>query len=95
MLRVLETGLQACHLLQPPYLDQCLELITTNGAINLGRRDYGIAVGNPADCLLLDASSGREAVQHQADVLCSIHHGVVVFRQEPRSYIEAIPAFQG
>ena len=95
LLRVLETGLQACHLLQPPYLDQCLELITTNGAINLGRRDYGIAVGNPADCLLLDATSGREAVQHQAGVLCSIHHGEVIFRQQPRSYIEAIPAFQG
>lgn len=95
LLRVLETGLQACHLLQPPYLDNCLDLITTNGATNLGRDDYGIAVGNPADCLLLDATSQVDAVQHQADVLCSIHHGQVVFRQEPRRYEAALPAFLG
>lgn len=95
LLRVLETGLQACHLLQPQYLDSCLELITTNGAANMCREDYGIAVGNPADCLVLDATSDRDAVQHRADVLVSLHHGEVVFRQEPRRYAEALPAFLG
>lgn len=95
LLRVLETGLQACHLLRPKYLRRCLDLITTNGATNMALDDYGIEVGRTANCLILDADSDLTAVRHQAEVLCSIHRGNVVFRKEPREYAEALPHFLG
>lgn len=84
-LRILDSGLHVGHLLTPPHLATALDFITTNPAGNLGLRDYGIAEGNPASLLVLDAVDDKEAVQSTADVLLSLHRGREVLRREPAS----------
>ncbi|APF40803.1 amidohydrolase family protein [Neomicrococcus aestuarii] len=85
MLRILDFGLHVGHMLNEQYLGNCLDLITVNGAKNMGISDrYGIAVGNPASAIILDAPTDKEALWHQSDVLLSLHNGSVVFEREPQ-----------
>ncbi|QDZ43336.1 amidohydrolase family protein [Corynebacterium sp. sy039] len=81
LLRILDTGLHVSHMLTPTYLDNCLEFITTNPARNLRLNNYGIAEGNPANLIVLDATSQRDALQHSAPVLLSIHNGKKIFER--------------
>src|SRR5215213_7135189 len=41
--------------------DACLDLVTSLPARLMNLRDYGMAPGNPADLIVLDTSSGRDA----------------------------------
>ncbi|MGP5498059.1 amidohydrolase family protein [Corynebacterium flavescens] len=79
LLRVVDTGLHVSHMLQPKYIDNCLEFITHNPAKNLGLRGYGIMEGNPANLIVLDAHSEREVLQEGCPVLLSVHRGKRVF----------------
>ncbi|MGA9522485.1 MAG: amidohydrolase family protein, partial [Myxococcaceae bacterium] len=82
-LRILDSGLHVAHMLTGEYLHRCLDFITVNPAGNLGVEDYGVDVGKAANFLVLDATSDMDAVQHDADVLLSIHGGREVFRKQP------------
>lgn len=94
LLRILDVGLHVGHLLSPAHLDRALDFITVNGARNLGITErYGIAEGKPAHCILLDARTDREAVQHQGDVLLSVRHGRTVFARTPATYTTTMPGF--
>ena len=94
MLRILDVGLHAGHMLSDRHLSRALEFITTNGAKNLGISDrYGIEEGKPANCIVLDCSTDKEAVQYQADVLCSVHNGRTVFTRKPATYTTTMPGF--
>lgn len=75
LLRIVDTGLHVSHMLIPEYMDNCLDFITTNPAKNLRLENYGIAEGNPANLIILDAYSEREALQQGAPVLYSMHRG--------------------
>lgn len=46
----------------PEGLRECFDMITNRSARLLNLRDYGIAVGNPADLVVLDATSPEAAV---------------------------------
>ena len=94
MLRILDVGLHVGHLLSDQHLSRALEFITTNGARNLGISDrYGIEEGKPANCIVLDCTTDKEAVRYQADVLCSVHNGRMVFTREPATYTTTMPGF--
>jgi cytosine deaminase len=94
MLRILDAGLHVGHLLSGQHLSRALDFITHNGARNLGIADrYGIEEGKPANCIVLDCTSDQEAVQHQADVLCSIHNGRTVFVRQPATYTRTMAGF--
>jgi len=54
--------------------------VTVNNARVLGLPQYGIAVGHPADCVLLQARSPIEAIRLRAPRLCVIRHGKVIAR---------------
>ena len=41
---------------------ECFAMITTRSAQLLNLKDYGIAVGNPADVVIVDADAPRQAV---------------------------------
>ena len=61
---------------------------------NLGISDrYGIEEGKPANCIVLDCSTDKEAVQYQADVLCSVHNGKTVFTRKPATYMTTMDGF--
>jgi cytosine deaminase len=47
---------------QPADLAECFHMITSRSAKLLNARDYGIAVGNPADVVVIDSASPEAAV---------------------------------
>jgi cytosine deaminase len=64
--------------------DACLDLVTDLPARLMNLRDYGIAVGNPADLIILDTDSGPNAIAELPDVLMGFKHGRQVFeRRQP------------
>ncbi|MBR0713220.1 amidohydrolase family protein [Bradyrhizobium liaoningense] len=64
--------------------DVCLDLVTDLPARLMNLRDYGIAVGNPADFIVLDSFDSRMAITELPDVLMGFKNGRQVFeRQRP------------
>jgi cytosine deaminase len=56
-------------------LKTCFEMISSDAARILNLRDYGLAVGNPADFAVLDAKDETEAVAVVAPVLYAFKNG--------------------
>jgi cytosine/creatinine deaminase len=54
---------------------RCLDMVTNGAAKLLNRRDYGIAVGNSADIVVLDSNDGTMAVAELAQPLCGFKRG--------------------
>jgi len=73
-------------------LQRCLDFVTEHSAhaMSLGDR-YGIAVGRPANLLILDADSDYEVVRTQARVRLSLRAGKVIMQRAPEriTYPEA------
>jgi cytosine deaminase len=64
--------------------DACLDLVTHLPARLMNLKDYGIAPGNPADLIVLDTASGRDALAELPDVMMGFKNGRQVFeRQQP------------
>ncbi|HEC90724.1 MAG TPA: amidohydrolase [Alphaproteobacteria bacterium] len=64
-------------------LRECLEMVTHRPARLMRLKDYGIAVGNPADIVVLDCPSGVAAVQELAIPLFGFKRGRLIFTREP------------
>ncbi|MBR0758638.1 amidohydrolase family protein [Bradyrhizobium jicamae] len=60
----------------------CLDLVTDLPARLMNLRDYGIAVGHPADIVVLDTDSGTGAIAELPDVLMGYKHGRKVFERQ-------------
>ncbi|MCM3468321.1 amidohydrolase family protein, partial [Staphylococcus lugdunensis] len=59
--------LHICHMMGYQDLQRCLDFVTDHSATALHLGDgYGIAVGRPANLVVLDADSDYEAVRRQA-----------------------------
>ncbi|WP_023640664.1 cytosine deaminase [Dickeya zeae] len=84
ILRILDAGLHICHMMGYQDLQRCLDFVTDNSAkaLHLGDR-YGIAVGRPANLLIMDAQSDYDALQRQAKVRLSIRHGRIIMQRTP------------
>jgi cytosine deaminase len=64
--------------------DACLDLVTELPARLMNLKDYGIAVGNPADIVVLDTDSATNAIAELPDVLLGFRRGRKTFeRQKP------------
>ena len=74
-------------------MDNCLDLITVNGArtMNISEK-YGIEAGKPANFIVVDAKSEFEAVCERADVVASVRDGEYLFKKAPVKY-EALSDF--
>ncbi|GGC13031.1 cytosine deaminase [Dickeya fangzhongdai] len=84
ILRILDAGLHICHMMGYQDLQRCLDFVTDNSAKALHLGDgYGLAVGRPANLLILDAENDYEAVRRQAKARLSIRHGKVIMQREP------------
>lgn len=88
ILRVLDAGLHICHMMGYDDLQRCLDFVSDNNAkaLNLSNR-YGIAVGRPANLVILDAENDYEAVRKQAKARVSIRHGQVIMQPIPEQLI--------
>jgi cytosine deaminase len=64
-------------------LRQCLAMVTHRPARVMRMEDYGIAVGNPADLVILDCLSGVDAVRELAIPLYGFKRGRRTFTRAP------------
>ena len=84
LLRVLEMGLHAGHMMGYEDLTHCLDLISINGAKNLCiQEQYGIEAGKPANFILLDGKDDYEVLRLQSPVVLSVHNGKTIVTKEP------------
>ena len=60
-------------------LADCLDMVTSASAKILNRSDYGIAIGHPADLVLLDCETKAEAVCEIAQPLLGFKKGIQTF----------------
>ncbi|MET0222407.1 MAG: amidohydrolase family protein [Tardiphaga sp.] len=66
----------------------CLDMVTSLSAKILNRRDYGIAVGNPADLVVLDCETKAQAVCEVAQPLFGLKRGVRTFIKPAASLLK-------
>lgn len=81
LLRTLDVGLHACHMLGMSRINTALELITDNGAAALNLEEYGIAPGLPARCAVLQGQTPYEVLLGQRPVLASVRDGQVLVQR--------------
>lgn len=62
LIRLANLHANVLQISQPHELCDCFEMITTRSARILNATDYGVAVGNPADLVVIDSSSRDRAV---------------------------------
>jgi cytosine/creatinine deaminase len=60
---------------QPERLNELFAMISSRSARLMNVKDYGLAVGHPADIVVIDARSPAEAVATVAPVLCVFKRG--------------------
>jgi cytosine deaminase len=82
LLRTLDVGLHACHMLGMSRIDRSLELITDNGAAAMNLKEYGITKGLPARCVVLQGQTPYEVLLGQHPVLASVRDGTVLLHRE-------------
>jgi cytosine deaminase len=80
MLEVAQMGLHVAQMTSLDGMRACFDAVTVNNARVLGLSDYGIAVGHPADCVLLQARSPIEAIRLRAHRLWVMRRGKVIAR---------------
>jgi cytosine deaminase len=56
-------------------LRECFAMLTERSAGLLNLRDYGLAIGNPADIVIIDAQSPEQAVAENRQPLAVYKHG--------------------
>ncbi|MGL5811785.1 MAG: cytosine deaminase [Aeromonas sp.] len=84
MLQVLHMGLHVCQIMGYEQINDSLKLIGEHSARTLNVQErYGIAVGKPANLVILPAENGFDAVRRQVPVRYSIRHGKVIAQTQP------------
>ncbi|MBP1206872.1 cytosine deaminase [Duganella sp. 1411] len=85
MLEVAQMGLHVAQMTGQDAMRACFEAVTTTPARILGLEGYGIAVGNHADLVLLDAADPVEAIRLRAARQLVMRRGAVI-AESPRAH---------
>jgi cytosine deaminase len=91
MLEVAQMGLHVAQMTSLSGMRACFDAVTVNNARVLGLQDYGIEVGKPADCVLLQARSPIEAIRLRAQRLWVMRHGKVIARSVEQTAVLQLP----
>ncbi|MGN1279442.1 MAG: cytosine deaminase [Limosilactobacillus sp.] len=84
MLDVVTMGVYIAHLMGYHQLQDAFNYVTYNGAKTMHISDqYGIEVGKPADCILLNAKDFYNALNKHVEVLYNIRHGKILAETKP------------
>lgn len=84
MLDAVTMGVYIAHLMGYHQLQDAFNYVTYNGAKTLHISDnYGIEVGKPANCILLNAYDFYNALNKHVEVLYNIRHGKVLAETKP------------
>lgn len=85
MLDALHMGLHVGHLMGYNDILNSYQFITLNGAKAMHVTDhYGIEVGKPANCIIMNNDNFYNALNERSEVLYSIHNGEVLVKTEPK-----------
>jgi cytosine deaminase len=91
MLEVAQMGLHVAQMTSQAQMRACFDAVTVNAAKVMGLDGYGIAVGNRADLVLLQARDPVEAIRLRASRLMVVRAGVVVARTAPATATLSLP----
>jgi cytosine deaminase len=83
MLEVAQMGLHVAQMTSQQQMRACFAAVTTAPARILGLAGYGLAVGDHADFVLLQAQDPVEAIRLRAQRLLVVRRGRVVARSAP------------
>lgn len=78
LIRMANLQANVLQIARPEQLRECFAMVTERSARILNLRDYGIAVGNPADVVIIDGTSPEQAVSE-------IRHPLAVFKRGRRT----------
>jgi cytosine deaminase len=76
LIRMANLQANICQIGQPQRLRECFAMLTERSARLMNLKDYGIAVGNPADIVVIDALTPEQAVAENAAPLAVFKRGV-------------------
>ena len=84
MLDVAAMAVHVCQMTGQDEIAACYAMITTNGAKTLALQDaYGLAVGKPANLIVLDADSPYDAIRRRATVTHVFSRGQLLVQTQP------------
>jgi cytosine deaminase len=84
MIDVVHMGLHVCQMMGYKDILNSYQLITYNAAKTLNLSNYGIKVGNPANCIILDANDFYNALNSRANILASYRYGKLIASTQPK-----------
>ncbi len=82
LLRMANLQANVCQVGLPAQLRECFAMLTERSARLMNLKDYGIKVGNPADIVVLDATTPEQAV-------AEVCHPLAVFKRGQRTVTRA------
>jgi cytosine deaminase len=83
MLQPAHMAVHACHMTSRKEVTACFDMVTENAARTLGLEDYGIAEGNPANLVLVDATDKWDAIRRLATTTLVVKGGEVIAQTRP------------
>lgn len=76
LIRMANMQANVCQIGRPAHLRDCFAMLTERSARLMNLKDYGIAVGNPADIVVMDATTPEQAVAELRAPLAVFKRGV-------------------
>jgi cytosine deaminase len=83
MLQPAHMAVHACHMTSHKEVTACFDMVTGNAARTLGLKDYGIAEGNAANLVLVDAPDKWDAIRRLATTTLVVKDGEVISETSP------------
>ena len=83
LLRMANLYANVSHAGRPSDLAACFDMVTILPARLMNLSQYGIALGQPADLIVLDSRDPAMAVAELAQPLCGLKHGRRTFTRPP------------
>ncbi len=83
MLQPAHMAVHACHMTSREEVTACFDMVTQNAARTLGLSEYGVAEGNPASFVLVDAPDKWEAMRRLAATTLVVKDGRVISETTP------------
>jgi cytosine/creatinine deaminase len=83
MLEPAHMAVHACHMTSRKDVTACFDMVTENAARTLGLEGYGIAEGNAANLVLVDAPDKWDAIRRLATTTLVVKDGEVIAETRP------------
>src|SRR5438270_5536926 len=90
LIRMANLHANVLQIAQPAQLREIFAMLTEHSARLLNVTDYGIAVGNPADIVVIDAGSPEQAVAEIRQPLAVFKRGRRTVRREPAELVRPV-----